>query len=68
MTSALALSAPYHPQTMDLTAEEVMPQHPSWVRAFTKRAGRWSETMAFRIAVPPLAIWAALYSLVEYLA
>ncbi len=63
MTSAIA---PYTPFTMELTAEDITPHAGSWLNVLGAKAGRWSNTMAFRIALPPLAIWAALYSLVEY--
>ena len=66
MTSATAFSAPYVPFTMELTAEEVTPPASSWPRLMRAYLGRCSNTMAFRIAVPPLAIWAVLYSMVEY--
>ena len=67
MTSAAVISTPYSPYLMDLTAEEITPPADSWIRVLQRHVGRWSNTMAFRIAVPPFALWAALYSLVEYI-
>lgn len=66
MDAATVVSSPYSPYLMDLTAEEITPPASSWLKSLQRKVGNWSNTMAFRIAVPPLTLWAALYSLVEY--
>lgn len=48
--------------TLDLIAEK-----PSTGLKALMRSLKRMDTLAFRIAVPPLTIWGALYSLVEYL-
>ncbi len=47
---------------LDLKAEQPSAGISSWIR----RAKRM-DSLALRIALPPLAIWGTLYSLVEYL-
>jgi hypothetical protein len=67
MTAIAALSSRYTPLSFDLTAEEVQTSQPGMMQLAMRHIERCSNTMAFRIAVPPLALWAVLYSLVEYL-
>jgi hypothetical protein len=67
MTSSSSLPLHYAPVFMELTAEEVTMPTPSLTHTMQQQMRRCTETMAFRIAVPPMAIWAVLYSLVEYM-
>jgi hypothetical protein len=67
MTAISSLPMHYAPVFMELTAEEVTPNAPSWMQSGIQKLRRCTDTMAFRIAVPPMAIWAVLYSLVEYM-
>lgn len=67
MTHASSLPAHYAPAFVELTAEEVAMPAPSLTQSLMQRVRRCTDTMAFRIAVPPMMIWAVLTSLVEYM-
>jgi hypothetical protein len=66
-TMTTALSSHFSPLTLDLTAEEIRTAPLSATERALSSLLRCTNTMAFRIAIPPLAIWAMLYSVVEYL-
>jgi hypothetical protein len=77
--TATSLIAPYHASPameaeilerylLELTAKEVQPGRFQQLKAACNRMVRHSDTLFVRIALPPLALWAVLYSLVEYIA
>ncbi len=58
----------YHPTlAIELTAEEVPQTALSRMRQALKYRLKRADTLALRVALPPLLVWAVLYSLVEFL-